>query len=116
MVITSQKVIYQKFSHFLLIFLTSPGARHCPALLRRDCNPAPCPLTTKYRHREAVCFHEKYQLVPMSKSQSEFPSLKKLCRALHSAFSWLKAPTRAFTFKTLLRHYAKHLTPLSLNV
>merc|ERR1711949_116083 len=84
MVITSQKVIYQKFSHFLLIFLTSPGARHCPALLRRDCNPAPCPLTTKYRHREAVCFHEKYQLVPMSKSQSEFPSLKKLCRALHS--------------------------------
>ena len=28
------------------------------------------------------------------------------------AFSWLKAPTRAFTFKTLLRHYAKRaLTP-----
>ena len=25
------------------------------------------------------------------------------------AFSWLKAPTSAFTFKTLLRHYA--LTP-----
>ena len=23
------------------------------------------------------------------------------------AFSWLKAPTSAFTFKTLLRHYAK---------
>ena len=23
------------------------------------------------------------------------------------AFSWLKAPTKAFTFKTLLRHYAK---------
>ena len=23
------------------------------------------------------------------------------------AFSWLKAPTRTFTFKTLLRHYAK---------
>ena len=28
------------------------------------------------------------------------------------AFSWLKAPTRAFTFKTLLRLYAKWaLTP-----
>ena len=28
------------------------------------------------------------------------------------AFSWLKAPTSAFTFKTLLRHYAKQtLTP-----
>ena len=33
------------------------------------------------------------------------------------AFSWLKAATTAFTFKTLLRHYAKRvLTPLSLNV
>ena len=32
------------------------------------------------------------------------------------AFFWLKAAT-AFTFKTLLRHYAKRaLTPLSLNV
>ena len=32
-------------------------------------------------------------------------------------FSWLKAPTSAFTFKTLLRHYAKRaLTPWSLNV
>ena len=29
------------------------------------------------------------------------------------AFSWLKMPTSAFTFKTLLRHYAKQmLTPL----
>ena len=33
------------------------------------------------------------------------------------AFSWLKAPTSAFTFKTLLRHYAKQvLNPRSLNV
>ena len=33
------------------------------------------------------------------------------------AFSWLKAATTAFTFKTLLRHYAKWaLTPQSLNV
>ena len=32
------------------------------------------------------------------------------------AFSWLKAPTSAFTFKTLLRHYATALTPRSLNV
>ena len=32
------------------------------------------------------------------------------------AFSWLKAPTSAFTFKTLLRHYAKlakQMLPLS---
>ena len=33
------------------------------------------------------------------------------------SFSWLKAATTAFTFKTLLRHYAKRaLTPRSLNV
>ena len=33
------------------------------------------------------------------------------------AFSWLKASTSAFTFKTLLRNYAKQaLTPRSLNV
>ena len=33
------------------------------------------------------------------------------------AFSWLKAATTAFTFKTLLRHYAERaLTPRSLNV
>ena len=33
------------------------------------------------------------------------------------AFVWLKAPTSAFTFKTLLKHYAKWaLTPRSLNV
>ena len=33
-------------------------------------------------------------------------------RPLLRAFSWLKAPTRAFIFKTLLRHYAKHALTL----
>ena len=28
------------------------------------------------------------------------------------AFSWLKAPTSTFTFKTLLRHYAKRELPV----
>ena len=38
-------------------------------------------------------------------------------KAPASAFSWLKVPTSAFTFKTLLRHYAKPaLTPRSLSV
>ena len=33
------------------------------------------------------------------------------------AFFWLKAPTSAFTLKTLLRHYAKQaLTPRSLKL
>ena len=41
-----------------------------------------------------------------------------ICEVVQSrAFSWLKAPTSAFTFKTLLRHYAKRaLTPRSLKV
>ena len=49
-----------------------------------------------------------------SVSQSVFTITEK---APTRAFSWLKAPTSAFTFKTLLRHYAKRvLTPRSLNV
>ena len=33
-------------------------------------------------------------------------------KASTRAFSWLKVPTSAFTFKTLLRHYGKQaLTP-----
>ena len=49
-----------------------------------------------------------------SDSQSVFTITEK---APTKAFSCLKAPTSAFTFKTLLRHYAKQaLTPLSLNV
>ena len=38
-------------------------------------------------------------------------------KASTRAFSWLKAATTTFTFKTLLRHYAKWaLTPRSLNM
>ena len=49
-----------------------------------------------------------------SVSQSVFTITEK---APTRAFSWLKAPTSTFTFKTLLRHDAKQaLTPRSLNV
>ena len=42
---------------------------------------------------------------------------RQSCTIMEKAFSWLKAHTSAFTFKTLLRHYAKRaLTPRSLNV
>ena len=38
-------------------------------------------------------------------------------KAPTGAFSWLKVASTAFTFKTLLKHYAKRaLTPRSLNV
>ena len=49
-----------------------------------------------------------------SKSSIRFVITEK---APTRAFSWLKAATTAFTFKTLLRHYAKRaLTPRSFNV
>ena len=49
-----------------------------------------------------------------SVSQSVFTITEK---APTRAFSWLKVPTSAFTFKTLLRHYAKQaVTPQSLKV
>ena len=35
------------------------------------------------------------------------PSVFTIKEKAPGAFSWLKAPTSAFTFKTLLRHYAK---------
>ena len=45
-----------------------------------------------------------------SVSQSIFFTIME--KASIRAFSWLNAPTSAFTFKTLLRHYAKRvLTP-----
>ena len=53
-------------------------------------------------------------LVLQTKAIRRFVSTEK---APTRAFSWLKAATTAFTFKTLLRHYAKWaLTPRSLNV
>ena len=49
-----------------------------------------------------------------TKLREDFTIMEK---APTRAFSWLKVPTSAFTFKTLLRHYAKRaLTPRSLNV
>ena len=58
-------------------------------------------------------------LVPVEDSASK-GSIRRFVtteKAPTRAFSWLKAATTAFTFKTLLRHYAKRaLTPWSLNV
>ena len=52
-----------------------------------------------------------------SASKSSIQRFEITEKAPTRAFSWLKAATTAFTFKTLLRHYAKRaLTPRSLNV
>ena len=61
----------------------------------------------------------KNRQCPVSTSASK-SSIRRFViteRAPTRAFSWLKVTTTAFTFKTLLRHYAKRaLTPRSLNV
>ena len=50
--------------------------------------------------------------VPSSAPKSSIRRFVITEKAPTGAFSWLKAPTSAFTFKTLLRHYAKRaLTP-----
>ena len=56
-------------------------------------------------------------LVFSSASKSSIRRFVITEKAPTRAFSWLKAPTSAFTFKTLLRHYAKRaLTPQSLDL
>ena len=48
--------------------------------------------------------HTLWTLELQTKVREHFTILEK---APTRAFTWLKAPTSAFTFKTLLRHYAK---------
>ena len=55
--------------------------------------------------------------VPTSASKSSIRKFVITEKAPIRAFSWLKAATTVFTFKTELRHYAKRtLTQRSLNV
>ena len=64
------------------------------------CTPSPPDLHTRASNEGKIC---------------EYFTITE--KAPTRAFSWLKSPTSAFTFKTLLRHYAKRaLTPRSLNV
>ena len=58
--------------------------------------------------------HARALNVGYAKVREYFPITEE---APTRAFSWVKAATTAFTFKTLLRHYAERaLTPRSLNV
>ena len=57
------------------------------------------------------------EVVPQIDPSVPQPVVQSRRRPFTRAFSWLKAPSSAFTFKTLLRHYAKRAsTPRSLNV
>ena len=50
-------------------------------------------------------------------SNEGYPKVRNHSEIPTRAFSWLKAATTAFTFKTLFRHYAKRaLTPRFLNM
>ena len=51
----------------------------------------------------------------MSKSQSEFPSPKKLCRALHSEIYVLIYKSISLTF-TSLRLLSQNITPQTLSL
>ena len=63
------------------------------------------------------CIPPELVCVCTSASKSSIRRFVITEKAPNRAFSWLKAATTAFTFKTLLRHYAKQaLTPRSLNV
>ena len=78
---------------------------------------------TAARHKVSH-FHSRCRAELDSKHRTIISASKKSIRrfviterAPNRAFSWLKAATTAFTFKTLLRHYAKRvLTPRYLNV
>ena len=61
--------------------------------------PAPAPCTGRQCRDELL-------LELQTEVREDFTITEK---APNRAFSWLKAPTSAFTFKTLLRHYAKRM-------
>ena len=70
---------------------------------------------------ECIIITHAHGFVPVKKYWGDGCLAAPYCRITEKAptraFSWLKAATTAFTFKTLLRHYAKRaLTPRSLNV
>ena len=63
------------------------------------------------------CAEEVPRISAVKRSISSTTGCTITEKAPTRAFSWLKAATTAFTFKTLLSHYAKRaLTPRSLNV
>ena len=61
------------------------------------------------QHMEDVLKYKLYHRhgVSCRASSEGFLKVPEDFTITEKAFSWLKAPTSAFTFKTLLRHYAK---------
>ena len=84
--------------------LSCRGQVVCPALWRHICN--------SFMKLSRESMSRSLQVIS---SAADDPSVFTITeKAPTRAFSWLKAPYSAFTFKTLLRHYAKReLTPRS---
>ena len=71
--------------------------RHEPRLHHSN---SPSIIPSSEQHQLAVC--------PLELATNLRKDFTITGKAPIRAFSWLKVPTRAFTFKTLLGHYAKH--------
>ena len=67
--------------------------------------PRAAAVTAAYLLRSHNKAHSS-QLV-LQKTKKVHPKVRNHGEGPYWAFSWLKAATTAFTFKTLLRHYAK---------
>ena len=79
-----------------------------PAALERDARRDAAAVPhhrTHRRHRQQPRHHPLGQVSGLVCSRAATEGSRKFSTT--RAFSWLKAPTRTFTFKTLLRHYAK---------
>ena len=81
---------------------------------RPDVNPTDSNQLMRWRRKIEKDDHYVTQMVKISNvsiSAADDPSISQSVftiteKASTRAFSWLKAPTRALTFGTLLRHYA----------
>ena len=124
----SQSLIMQSFIYFLNVFSCSAGSskyqsRLAPSTVSTEATSYSiltankCALTTDgvvNLSSQTRCPADSVDSSAWKSSIRRFVITEK---APTRAFSWLKAATTAFTFKTLLRHYAKQaLTPRSLNM
>ena len=120
-----QKIIFSNIKWLFLIAPTSPHPR-CPPLTpprRQERSQPPrhrgSP-SVHFRNRSCKNIHIKLRVRISTRGMVQKFAINAVKRSIGStagctitekaptrAFSWLKAPTSAFTFKTLLRHYAK---------
>merc|ERR1712218_618956 len=108
----SHSFVSRYFPHFENKFLTKMGTAlfSTSGLIKTaECFAV---FTCLVIHRIGNRVSQVSQSVVISASKSSIRRFVITEKAPTRAFSWLKAATTAFTFKTLLRHYAKRvLTP-----